>query len=639
MHDGRLCCRSRHDTYYENKGAFKCTGAVYIPANNHNFYVDTYGQVGWENNTETTCGHYGTTNVLRFFPIGGKPNGENKKFEGVTTKGDADMVYILEVDQASATHWVHFFDTNDWKIVHSVEIADIPLNTSKSNHWGAGGITWVPDGTKEGRFLIGSHNDGKIYAYKIGKDRTQKDGILIDSFYLENTFDSDEPVYDLSDLSYEFNDKKLWSLWHDGFWGFYVHEINEAGVPGEFFSKKAALANKVGGSPPYLHEGLAVQHIEGGLSNKIWIGDEHRTIYQISWSYEDTGFHECNWVQERIIGCCYSDGPCQEVSERTCRATGGSMVGKSCEVETCNKSPYYSQGCPLDTYYQQDEENCVPCFKNSVTPRGDSPGCHECTFDVENDPHPMCSSCKVGYYNYDSDCFACDENSFDEVVSGIATCQECHYNKKVICEKCENGVVENGLCVACKDESRGIPQCSDCTIDGSQLTCTGCFQGYYFQDGICKKCSDVISGCTDCELDDSKMLICLDCDSFLRDNGCVDECEYGQHNRYQSYVAETYYRDICVDCETDNWGNDCYEYNLNKDNEEPDDDIDGGDDSSKIKADHDDESSTANLIGLWVVLALVGVLAIVAIVTKIYMVRTMTSWFDLKLKAKMKLHI
>lgn len=136
----------------------------------------------------------------------------------------------------------------------------------------------------------------------------------------------------------------------------YVHHVTADGEVANYMAEKAALADMVGGSPPYKHEGIAIHRDRwDGSWHNIWIADANRYIFNIRWTIGGNRFVKCPWVGRRVIGCCFTDQPCQNMATDDCWAAGGFYVGKSCEVDTCASTAFgpddkFVTGCPNSTY-------------------------------------------------------------------------------------------------------------------------------------------------------------------------------------------------------------------------------------------------------------------------------------------------
>jgi len=383
IHDGRLCCRFRDQS-------FKPTGIAYIEPLDSIFAVSREGFSQLINFTDTTCGVEGSGESARATPkYDDKPWGD-LMFEGATTKGDRHVAYVLEGGRADVgPAKIHFFDLDSWTIFHTVPLPEVPVNDEQ----GAGALTWIPDGHADGRFLVGSHIDGTIYAYRVSSDTSDTTAKLIKSFQLDNI--GNKPPYqgktDLSGMSYDFAYGKLWTLFHDDSWSFYVHNVEANGEVANYLDEQAALAFRPGGSPPYKHEGIAIANPWGSSRRDIWIADRHRFIYQIRYKINNDGFMKCPWVGRRVIGCCFKDQPCQNMATDDCWAAGGFYVGKTCAADTCADTAFGSlqTGCSNSSYFETINGDCPLC---SDIGEGGIAGCEYCDLANQNPGEQL--SCK-----------------------------------------------------------------------------------------------------------------------------------------------------------------------------------------------------------------------------------------------------
>ena len=112
----------------------------------------------------------------------------------------------------------------------------------------------------------------------------------------------------------------------------------------------------------------------------------------------------------------------------------------------------------------------------------------------------LCTSCKQGTFLLGNECvFDCGIGFYGDVVSRkcesmyldytmcsycMGHCVKC--TKINICEECSPGYISygNGQCT-CKTE------CSTCKLNEQNVElCLSCWDGYYYTDGTCTKCSD-----------------------------------------------------------------------------------------------------------------------------------------------------
>lgn len=80
---------------------------------------------------------------------------------------------------------------------------------------GAGSLVWIPDGHADGRFLVGSHIDGTVYAYRVSSDTSFSTATLIKTFVLEGL---PPEAIDMSGMAFDFDARKLFTMFHQGSW-------------------------------------------------------------------------------------------------------------------------------------------------------------------------------------------------------------------------------------------------------------------------------------------------------------------------------------------------------------------------------------------------------------------------------------
>jgi hypothetical protein len=185
-------------------------------------------------------------------------------------------------------------------------------------------------------------------------------------------------------------------------------------------------------------------------------------------------------------------------------------------------------------YAPNSQGVCLPCLSN----------CRVCS----NQANAVCVSCGQGFYlNANSVCQACSTfcltctaigcsqcmigytltQSFTCAPNCKAPCATCSSTNNAICTSCLAGysyvqststcspistctggcsvcplnyVLTNQQCIQC-----GNPSCSRCSASNLNL-CTSCYDGYYFNQGVCTQCP---TGCSTC----SNSQNCLSCSS------------------------------------------------------------------------------------------------------------------------------
>ena len=199
-------------------------------------------------------------------------------------------------------------------------------------------------------------------------------------------------------------------------------------------------------------------------------------------------------------------------------------------TETCTKcvdhASLNSSGiCECNSNsFGQNNSLCYECDDKS---KGNS-GClasKGCNYIHSNDELD-CNECKDGYFNYTrGQCFSCENE--------IPNCEKCHFDSKLICDKCSNFYLPNdkkGKCVLneCEEYPEIAPGCIICQDKFSeyysQKKCQSCKYGYFkTKEESCVYCRAEENGgpfCFECgyEIDESgnegNNIICKDCFSI-----------------------------------------------------------------------------------------------------------------------------
>ena len=269
-----------------------------------------------------------------------------------------------------------------------------------------------------------------------------------------------------------------------------------------------------------------------------------------------------------------------------CLRCNDSLYGQiGCEGN-CDASDYkttsfvFCDEC-IDGYYNLNGI-CTSCNKGS-------PGCKECTYELENESTSKefkCQKCLSNEYKLENnECKKCR----------ISYCGKCHYGEeeeeeeenKKICDICQNNYyldsqktckscyyksIYGGRCYICSDNERDYnsgycycssgytkvddhtcikcsENCANCEYNKENKTtqCKYCNSGYALDnsDGKCLKCEE--EGCISCYVNEQKKTICTECifeKYILGENKCLicpskcDTCEYD----------ETTSQPVCVEC-------------------------------------------------------------------------------------------
>ena len=85
-----------------------------------------------------------------------------------------------------------------------------------------------------------------------------------------------------------------------------------------------------------------------------------------------------------------------------------------------------------------------------------------------------------------------------------------------------------------------INNCSSCyELINNQITCEKCFDGFYYFQSYCRKCSDSLDNCLDCESNmkcntchkgyllysiDNTVSICISCEDAVENKICNSDC-------------------------------------------------------------------------------------------------------------------
>ena len=139
----------------------------------------------------------------------------------------------------------------------------------------------------------------------------------------------------------------------------------------------------------------------------------------------------------------------------------------------------------------------------------------------------------------------------------IENCKEC--SKEVgdscgICEPNHFPLLENLFCLPCNDPRYGQVGCKgECVrtnnTDSPFIYCTECEKGFFNEDGICRNCSEILSGCSECAYEkvgssDEEKLKC---------KKCLNEEEYSLNELSGK----------CIHCSDNQW--DCKKCHYKKD--------------------------------------------------------------------------
>ncbi|KAE8301969.1 High cysteine membrane protein [Giardia duodenalis] len=114
----------------------------------------------------------------------------------------------------------------------------------------------------------------------------------------------------------------------------------------------------------------------------------------------------------------------------------------------------------------------------------------------------VCTQCAANYFLKDGGCYQTDRQPGKQVCSSA---------QGGTCTKCANGLqVQSGACGNCHST------CATCSAPSIASSCKTCATGYYKEngddttDGLCKKCSEKISGCKQCVSSSGSSVICLE---------------------------------------------------------------------------------------------------------------------------------
>ncbi|KAE8304374.1 VSP [Giardia duodenalis] len=115
-----------------------------------------------------------------------------------------------------------------------------------------------------------------------------------------------------------------------------------------------------------------------------------------------------------------------------------------------------------------------------------------------------CTKCNEGYFLKDGGCYQTDRQPGKQVCSNAQG-----GNGK--CQTCANGLAaSDGNCAECHST------CATCSTADAADKCKTCATGYYKENGddttagLCKKCSEKISGCKQCVSSSGSSVICLE---------------------------------------------------------------------------------------------------------------------------------
>ncbi|KAM3134120.1 hypothetical protein pb186bvf_013741 [Paramecium bursaria] len=190
--------------------------------------------------------------------------------------------------------------------------------------------------------------------------------------------------------------------------------------------------------------------------------------------------------------------------------------------------------CNLSCKTCDNSQTCLSCYQNRV---------------LNNNKYV----CADGYYLSGQDCLSCHnglglyyiecklKNCFDGIWTPY---EECDDNNQIIKDGCSNCIIDSqyqcinrvgqqSFCFKCQQN------CSICQYDGSQIICNQCQQGYFLQQNLCTKCSELCQTCIDfqanclnCALQQQFPDInsrCQGCDQgyYLKQDKCIQICSDG----------------------------------------------------------------------------------------------------------------
>lgn len=162
----------------------------------------------------------------------------------------------------------------------------------------------------------------------------------------------------------------------------------------------------------------------------------------------------------------------------------------------------------------------------------DIPNCIKCGIGEESD---TCIQCEDKYFLFFKNllCLKCNDALYGNIgCEGNCDGANYEYSKNIICEEngCKEGYYnDNGICLKCSDISQNCIKCSYMIPEGStqnEFKCLQCdYHNNYFlhNDGKCHKC--LINNCYSCSSSDNKEY-CFICDSGYKiKNGECTKCE------------------------------------------------------------------------------------------------------------------
>lgn len=185
-----------------------------------------------------------------------------------------------------------------------------------------------------------------------------------------------------------------------------------------------------------------------------------------------------------------------------CKACKTGCIGCSFDLATgkvtCNScaNGYFKQdsgcvACPTGCSTCTSSEECTACLpayglKNKLCVPCNVAGCQTC--EIPSGGTALeCKTCASQFYLNSENCGKCPKN-----------CQECSYNNKYECTKCDNKYAKapDGTCVACPSN------CKVCSSNADKTTkCTQCISDLFSlqTDGTCKLCSEAaFNNCARC---------------------------------------------------------------------------------------------------------------------------------------------
>ncbi|KAL4488340.1 hypothetical protein ABPG72_019190 [Tetrahymena utriculariae] len=219
---------------------------------------------------------------------------------------------------------------------------------------------------------------------------------------------------------------------------------------------------------------------------------------------------------------------------------GTTCISCSHPCQKCDSSSIKCLSCISNYSYNNQNFECNPICHSS---------CKTCS--LPND-FQSCQSCNEGSFLSGAQCLLCTSpcKTCDQQTQKCLSCLDGYFLSQNACKQCQNpcqNCQDETKCLSCisndynydQNSHKCICKChTDCkSCSGpTQQDCTDCFDSYYLENNICKKC---LSPCNNCNRSQDTCTSCIN-GYNLNGNQCIINCDSS-----------------CKTCNTPNDSNNC----------------------------------------------------------------------------------